>query len=847
MKDNINFKNFYVNPQVPAELQPLKELANNLWTTWDADAFRLFNRVDPAVFRRFDHNPQKVLQEVSAERLQELTQNPGFMNEMSLVYKKFNAFMAYEGFYIDEQGKKEKFDPRFKIAYFSMEYGIHESLPVYSGGLGVLSGDHLKGASDLGIPLTAFGLLYRYGYFNQRIDMDGHQQEEFVENKWYNKPIEKLKDENGKDLTLSITLRDDKIYLKVWHIRIGKVSLYLLDTNLEQNKPQFRSITDHLYVADRTMRLLQEIVLAFGSLELFKVLNFDPNVFHMNEGHSAFLIVKRLQNLICEHKFSFEEATNLIRFSSVFTTHTPVPAGNEEFDPQLVKLFLEKEITSCGISFDKFSELAKIPGNNNFSLSVLAIRFSKFINGVSKLHSQVSRQMWHPIYPHLYEDEFPISAITNGVHVQSWISRQMSRLFDRYLGPDYRHKADDQDNWKNVLNIPDIEIWNSHQQRKEQLISFVRNRLQNTMLYRGASAEQVSTVLNPNHLLIGFARRFAAYKRGSLILQNKERLLKLINNEKKPVQFIFAGKAHPADEKGKAVIKSLIDFAQENHIEHRFVFLENYDINIARHLVQGVDVWLNNPIKPLEASGTSGMKAGMNGILNLSVLDGWWPECYNSQNGWAILSDENANDSRVRDTLEANELYNLLEDTVTRLYYDQDRNGLPTAWIEMMKNSIFDVGSGFNMHRMLRDYLNKFYLSAFRNISELSNNHFEKLHQLKQIQDQIKQYWTKIKFVNVDMNLYHEEQTDSGRELNIKADIDIDGASEDLVRVEAFYRKDDKNWELIPLQFISRENEIAHFATTTCISGKGKQSINVRIRPCFCCYHDFEDNIIWYY
>ncbi len=847
MNDNIKFKNFYVNPQVPEELTKLLKLARNLWSTWDPDAFRLFNRVDPVLFRKFDHNPLKLLQEVSNDRLEGLSKNSGFMNELNSVYDKFETFLNYEGFFIDENDQKKKFDPQFKIAYFSMEYGIHESLPAYSGGLGVLSGDHLKAASDLGIPLSAFGLLYRYGYFNQHIDLEGNQIEIYTENEWYNKPIEKMKDKNDKDLLLSINLRDEEIYFKVWNAHVGKIPLYLLDTNLEMNKPQYRIITDHLYVADRKLRILQEIVLAFGSMELIKILDLQPNVFHLNEGHSAFVIIKRLQELVNQQTFSFNQAMNFIRSSTVFTTHTPVPAGNEEFDTALVKLYLEKEITNCGITFEKFCELAQIPANNNFILSALAIRFAKYINGVSELHSKVSREMWHAIYPHLYEEEFPIIAITNGVHVQSWISRQMSRLFDRYLGTDYQHLAENRSVWKNIHTIPDIEIWHAHQQRKEQLISFVRRRLQSTLVYRGASANKASTVLNPNHLLIGFARRFASYKRGALILQNKERLIKLIANEEKPVQFIYAGKAHPADEKGKAVIKSLIDFAKETGMEHRFVFLENYDINIARHLVQGVDVWLNNPIKPQEASGTSGMKAGMNGAVNLSIPDGWWPECFNGKNGYSINSGENIFDPSVRDTLEANEIYDILENTITKMYYDQDRNGLPKNWIEVMKNSIHDVGSGFNMHRVLRDYLNKFYLPGYRNISELMANDHQKLTELQKIQDTVETYWDKVKFEKVDMNIYPDAHIESGLELKIKADIFMDGAPVDLFQVEAFYMQNAEKWSVLPLEFVKIENETASFELKSRIMGTGKQSLNVRIRPKNCNNHIFKDHIKWHY
>ncbi len=847
MKDNIKFKKFYVKPELPESLDPLQKLAGNLWSTWDPDAFRLFSRIDPILFRKYDHNPQKLLQEVNQEKWSDLAENQGFVHEMNAVFTKFQTYLSYEGFYKTTDNDKKSFDPDFKVAYFSMEYGLHESLPVYSGGLGVLSGDHLKATSDLGIPLIGFGLLYRYGFFNQKINLQGMQEEVYTENEWYSKPIEKVRDADGKDIVLKVKLREDLVHLKVWLIKVGKVSLYLLDSNLDENKAQFRSITDHLYISDPQKRMLQEIILAFGGLELIEKLNINPSVYHLNEGHSAFLIIKRLQNLIQKDGFSFDEAANIVRISSVFTTHTPVPAGNEEFEIQLVKHFLESEITSCGIGFDQFISLAQVPGNNNFNMSALAIRFSKYINGVSKLHSKVSKEMWHPIYPQLYQDEFPIQAITNGVHVQSWISRQMARLFDRYLGSDYLHKAEDKKVWENVNTIPNVEIWEAHQQRKEQLITFVRRRLLNTLIYRGESANKANTVFNPNHLLIGFARRFATYKRGALILDNKERLLKVITNERRPVQFIFAGKAHPADEKGKAAIKALIDFALENKVEDRFVFLENYDINVARHLIQGVDVWLNNPIKPMEASGTSGIKAGMNGALNLSVLDGWWPECYTKNNGWAIKAGENVSDPAVRDKLESNEIYDLLEFNITKLYYEQDRNGMPKKWIEMMKHSIYDVGSNFNMHSVLRDYLNSFYLMGYTNMKQVSENEFKEIHTYKEILQNIKTYWDKIIFKKVDMNVYHGQQIKTNFEMKIRAEIDMDGAPDDLFTVDAFYQDSQDSWELIPLNLIERKGKQAIFENVVKITGTGQQNLNVRLRPKPYCHTDFKEFIKWYY
>lgn len=847
MKNNITLKDFYVTPQVPAGLEPVLEIAQNLWSTWNQDAYKLFSRIDSALFRKYNHNPLKLLHEVQSERLLELSQSSGFITELTSVYKKFQNYIKYEGYFLDENKQKQKFDPDFHIAYFSMEFGIHESLPIYSGGLGILSGDHLKASSDLAIPLTAFGLLYRFGYFNQKINLDGRQLEIYSENDWYSKPIEKVKDAEGNDLLIKIRLENEQLFLKVWLTKVGKVNLYLLDSNLKENPNHLRHITDHLYVSDRKTRLQQEIVLAYGGIELMEKLDFHPSVFHLNEGHSAFLILKRLQKLINEEKFSFEEAKNIVRASTVFTTHTPVPAGNEEFDSQLVKNFVEQDVLSFGYSFEEFSKFAKMPDNNNFSLSAFAIRFAKYINGVSILHSEVSREMWHSIYPNLYEEEFPISAITNGVHVQTWLSRQMTRIFDRYMGTGYQHMAENKDVWKIVKSVPDVEIWNAHNQRKSQLITFVRQRLQDSLSYRGVSAQKVNTVLNPDHLLIGFARRFASYKRGALILKDKQRLLKLLRNDKKPVQFIFAGKAHPADEKGKAVIKSLIDFGKENGLDHRFVFLENYDINVARHLVQGVDIWLNNPIKPMEASGTSGMKAAMNGAINLSVLDGWWPEAFNKQNGWSITAGDNISDPQIRDTLEANEIYELLENEIINLYYDQDKNGLPLSWIKFMKNSISDVGSDFNMHRVLREYLNNFYLPGAKYSLELKKDNFKELRNSQEILDKIKKYWDLVNFKSVQTNIRPNEKIQCGLELEINAEIYLDDAPENLFCVEVFYMKNNQNWEILPLKFIKTENGIAKYSLITKIIGSGKQGLNFRIKPTEYNQNKFEDFIKWYH
>ncbi len=851
MKNNIKFKNFYVKPQMPEKLNNLMELAQNIWSTWDSDAYNLFSRIDPIVFRSVNHNPIRLLQQIPADQLQDLAQDSGFINELDQVYHKFRSYLNFTGYYRDQDEKRKDFDDDLTIAYLSMEYGLHESLPIYSGGLGVLSGDHLKVASDLGLPLIGFGLLYRYGYFSQKINLDGTQKEVYIENQWHSQPVQKVKDDLGNDLILKIMIRNDPVMVKAWKIEVGKISLYLLDTNLQINNEKYRKITDYLYVSDRETRLLQEIVLAFGSFELMQKLNIEPKIFHLNEGHNAFMILRRLKHFIKEKGFNFEEAAKLIRKSTVFTTHTPVPAGNEEFELKLVKYYLNDEITTTGLNFESFFKFGQTDRNDHFSMSALAIRFSKFINGVSKLHSQISRQMWHNLYPELYEDEVPIRAITNGVHIQSWLSRPMTKIFDRYLGPDYQHMAEEKGNWENILTIPDDEIWQAHQLRKEQTISFIRNRLKNSLIYteQSSSSQQIITkVLNSDHLIVGFARRFASYKRANLILKDKQRLLQLIKHSTRPVQFVFAGKSHPADDKGKAMIKEIIDFARENNVQGQFVFVENYDMNIARHLVQGVDVWLNNPVKPLEASGTSGMKAGMNGVINLSILDGWWPECYQPENGWAIISGENIEDQDVRETLEANELYDLLENEISQLYYNRDQNGLPLDWIRKMKYSIRDVGRGFNVHRMLRNYLDDFYLPSSKITDTLKAKDHEKLHKINDIETKLKVYWEKITFDKVKMNFDENKILTTGSKIQVQALLNIDGASQDLLQVEFFYLLSQSNYRILPLKFIRMESDSkAMYEGNFKISGAGRQGFNIRIRPKTCCSREFFDYIKWYY
>jgi len=732
------------------------------------------------------------------------------------------------------KNKKWTVENEKKCAYLCLEYGLHESIPIYSGGLGILAGDYLKAASDHAIPLTAFGLLYKYGYFSQKINPEGMQEEAYTVIDWVTKPIAVVKDKKGNDLVIKISIDKIDIHLKVWKINVGKIDLYLLDSDTPPNPPHLKSITYQLYEADKDKRILQEIVLAYGSMKLMETLNFKPTIYHLNEGHSAFIILELLRKFTIDNGYSFDEATELIRSSTIFTTHTPVVAGNENFEKKLVEKYLKGKIVEAGLTIEKFNELASIDGDNDhFWLPALAIRFSKYINGVSMLHAHVSRIMWHKIYPNLYQSELPIIGITNGVHLQTWMSKQISALFMRYLGPEYLHSSEKKSVWDNVPMIPDNEIWEAHLQRKEQMISFIRGRIQKNQLARGISSDEISSkqFLHTSYLTIGFCRRFAQYKRANLLLTNPARLINILKNNK--IQFIFAGKAHPADVEGKKLIKNLIYFARHANLEDRFLFVEDYDMNVARHIVQGSDVWLNNPIKPMEASGTSGMKAGINGVLNLSVLDGWWPECYDGKNGWAINASDFYSDYDTAQRMEAEQLYDLIERTIIPLYFSRDDGEYPRKWVSMMKKSIHSVGMGFNMHQMLDNYVNKFYMDAIHNVDTLVA---DKNAELKKIIDQkkkVEQYWPNIYIKDIFLKYPDAETVITGHTVNVEAYIYLDGAPTDLFTAEIVYQYDHiDNIKLIPLKCVEVYNDkVVKYTGKLVIQSSGDQNINVRIRP----------------
>lgn len=833
MSGDIHFNNFQVKPRIPETLEKLTELAYNVWSTWDKDAYELFSRIDPLLYRKCEHNPVQLLNSVSNERLEELSKDSGYLYELTKVYEEFNDYLDFSDNYYESQAEKFHFDRLHTIAYFCMEYGMHESIPVYSGGLGVLAGDYLKAASDQGLPMIAFGLLYKYGYFSQKVNLYGMQEEAYHIIDWSTKPLKPYKDKQGKDVMLKIVIRNKDLWFKVWKIDVGKIVLYLLDTDIAQNLPEYRCITDLLYDAGKENRILQEILLAYGSLHFMQTMEINPTVYHLNEGHSAFIILERLRQLINDKGFSYLEAKEIITTSTVFTTHTPIVEGNEHFDKPLIEKFLLDKIEEIGFEFSEFFKLGSIESDSIFWLPAFANRFSKYINGVSKLHSEVSKKMWKKIYPTICDREVPIDFITNGVHLQSWLSKQLTILFNRYIGPEYMHSGQKEHVWTNILNIPDSEIWEAHKQRKEQMISFIRLRLENIARERGLiSYLEPKSTLHVNSLTIGFARRFAQYKRATLLLENPERLLRIIKNTDKPIQFIFAGKAHPADTEGKKLIKRIIDFAHENGVEDRFIFIEDYDMNVARHIVQGVDVWLNNPIKPMEASGTSGMKAGLNGVLNFSVLDGWWPECYDGTNGWAITASDYYEDPNTRQKMEANQIYDIIENELIPQFYDRDQTNCPVNWVYRMKRSMYTVGKGFNMHRMLREYADYFYMPSIVDSTNLLNENAKEIHRIISFDTDIEKYWPAI-YIKDFFIFPGLEDIVSGDVIKVEAYVFLGEAPHELFTVELFYQYNDKNdFKIIPLQFTETYTDhVAKYEGTFIIRNSGYQGVNVRVRP----------------
>lgn len=772
---------FNVAPKVPAEISFLETLARNMWWCWNPDSIELFRRINPQIWRESSHNPLDFLNRIPQKKLESLTRDDGYMSHLEKIKERFESTIL------------PNIEHRLTscIAYLSLEYGIHESVRLYSGGLGVLAGDHLKSASDLRVPLVAVGLSYRQGYFQQYLNNDGWQQENYPENELHLQPIVKACNKDNQQIQIHVPLPEGICKANIWQLDVGRISLYLLDTNIPDNPPDFQKITAQLYGGDRKARLRQELLLGIGGFRALLALGYDPIVCHMNEGHAVFSSMQRLSHLMQKLNLEKNVALEIVQRTTVFTTHTPVPAGNEAFELGLIRPHLEalrgelkldpEEIISWGM-----------PGGqplNEMSLTILGLRMANLSNGVSKLHGKVARKMWRGLWPDTPEEEIPIGSITNGVHIPSWLSPDNAVLFDRYLGPEWREKPSDEEVLSLVSQIPDEELWRAHELGKSRLIRMARDVMEKSYTARNATRSEMNEikgVLDHDGLTIGFARRFATYKRGTLLLRDPKRLEALLKNDQYHVQLIFAGKAHPADNNGKDFIRQIVHFAKRTNLQRKILFLENYDMYIARTLVQGVDVWLNTPRRPQEASGTSGMKAAANGTLNVSILDGWWDEANSKEAGWSIGHGEEYEDTEYQDTVESQALFNLLENDLIPMYFDRQASELPSRWIKMMKASIKMSLGYFTSHRMVSEYESQFYVPAISEYEHLIADDSAKAKRLVAHKQKLMNSWPKVK-VNMPQSDKNLSIMHVGDTFNVTVTVELGDLTSEEVDIQVYY------------------------------------------------------------
>lgn len=734
---------FNVAPSIPQRLAFLERLSRNLWWCWNSDAIELFRRINPQKWRESWHNPLLFLGQVPQERLESLAADEGFVSHIKQVEARFKRD-------VQEDACLDSTLSHRKVAYFSLEFGMHESVRVYSGGLGCLAGDHLKAASDINLPMVGIGLMYRQGFFQQYLNKDGWQQEAYPQNELHLMPLTRVQRADGQPVMVSLPLPEGELQAIVWKLMLGNVPLLLLDANIPENPPEFRRITAQLYAGDRRMRLRQELLLGIGGFRALLAAGCEPAACHMNEGHAAFMGLERIAHLMKTRSLPLDEAVQVTARSTIFTTHTPVPAGNEAFDSSLLYPHLQALHKELRLDIPTILAWGKHPEQNpqhELNMTVLGLRLSEYRNGVAQLHGKVERKMWAKLWPNSPEDEIPIGHVTNGVHVPSWLSLDNMSLFDRYFGPTWREHPSSADVLSAIHQIPDEELWRAHELGRTRLVRTVRELAEKQYAARNATRVEIAqakSVLDHDVLTLGFARRFATYKRAALLLRDPQRLEALLCNESRPVQIVFSGKAHPADDHGKALIQQIVQFARRPQVRRRIVFVENYDISIARSLVQGVDVWLNTPRRPQEASGTSGMKAVMNGGLHVSVLDGWWCEGYNAECGWAIGHGEEYEDSEYQDTVEALALYNILENEVVPCFYDRPAGDVPQRWVRMMKASIRMGLSFFTSHRMVSEYKSLYYDQAVEDYDRLLSDNGAAARNLVEQYKRLESLWPAV-------------------------------------------------------------------------------------------------------
>ena len=833
------FNKITVNPQLPKRIGKLSEIANNLWWSWNTEFLRLFKIIDRDLWETCEKNPVKFLKRVSQDRLEAVVENTDFLREYDRLAKEFDDYVTSKNTWFSNKYPENKKD---LIAYFSAEYGLDQTIPIYSGGLGILSGDHLKSASDLGIPLVAVGLLYKNGYFHQKINGNGEQETEYNNIELSNLPINPVKDENGEELKIYVKFEKRKVYLKVWQINVGRIKLYLLDSDIDENTPEDREVTLRLYGGDQEMRIKQEIILGMGGTNLLtRALGLNPTVYHMNEGHSAFLILELIKNIIKEKKVSFEVAKDIASSKTVFTTHTPVPAGNDIFPIGLVEKYFKEFWPRLGLDREEFLKLGMKPCTElelGFNMGIFALKVAGKKNGVSKLHGAVSRELFGDVWPEIAANESPITYVTNGIHTCSWLAPSLKELYNKYLIPYWQDNIYKDEVWENINNIPNQELWGIHQKRKQKLFDIVKENTTNRLRKSGYSYEEINEItskLNPNALTIGFARRFATYKRATLIFKDLERITQILNNADRPVQLIFAGKAHPADKEGQDLIKRIHEISMMPQFKGKIFLLENYNIAMSRYLVSGVDVWLNNPRRPMEASGTSGQKASVNGVINFSVLDGWWAEGYNQENGWTIGTNAEFTSYEEQDIADSQSMYRTLEEKIIPTYYEKDENGISEKWMKIMKNSITSTGGKYSTSRMLVDYTNKLYIP----LCNLTKKYYENIDNVAEFNLWKKNLYTNWKDIKITQkNNLNNITMDAGNNIDVKCEVQLPNVDVSNVMAQCYYGKilDNgivENVSIIPMKLSSKNEENKTYEYTAKIELKtgGNYGYTFRVMP----------------
>jgi starch phosphorylase len=787
------YEKITVVPKLPERINKLNELAYNLWWSWNTHAVSVFESIDQELWIECEENPVRFLQQVSSKKLEAAADNHEYLLIYDNIINQFNTYMNADDtwFIRNFPDKKDNI-----IAYFSAEYGLHETLPMYSGGLGILSGDHCKSASDLGLPFVAVGLLYKQGYFRQQLNQEGWQEAKFIKQNISELPIQATKDQNGNDVIISTDFPGRTVHAKVWEIHVGRIKIYMMDTDIPENNFDDRHITSILYGGEQEMRISQEIILGIGGIKMLDALGIKPSVYHLNEGHSAFCTLEIMRKLIQYEGLSFHNAREVVAASTVFTTHTPVPAGSDRFPLYLMDKYFSNVWTSLGINRHQFMEMGSSthPDSRDvFNMTILALKTAGQRNGVSKLHGMVSRNIFNHVWERIPEEEVPIGSITNGIHTATWLNPSLKDLYGKYLGQNWEENIHDTKMWRNIDNIPDEALWDAHMANKQKMIDFIRDRVKTQKIRNGEAPEEIESIdkmLDPNALTIGFARRFATYKRATLIFRNLSRLQRILNNPAMPVQIIFAGKAHPADYPGQELIKHIHDLAHQEGFKGKVFLVENYDMKLARHLLSGVDVWLNNPRRPLEASGTSGQKAALNGIINFSVLDGWWVEGYNGHNGWAIGDETYYSNTEQQDNVDAQSLYATLEEQIVPLYYERNEKGIPVNWVRTMKASIKTCAPVFSTARMVQDYVKDYYVTAMRRKDEITKNHYALAQELSQWKSHVSNEWSQVRIIpDRKLNYYSDQKIFAGRPVELSTIVYLGNINPNNARVEVYYGK----------------------------------------------------------